>query len=173
MNNVTELFDKKLIVLFILKESKQPLTVDQISRLCLEFEDITYIDICIFIQSLKQNNYITEVIQDEKIYYLLTDSGFDMLTELIELVPGMNLLNIKNILKEQIEGYKQEYEIDTITIPIKVDEYKVSCFIKDGNDELINITIYAGDKENAKKISKHWKDNATEMYGKIIELMTK
>ena len=79
---------------------------------------------------------------------------------------------MKNVLKEKMEDYKQEYEIDTIILPIKKDEYKVSCFIRDGNDELINLTIYAGDKENAKKIANNWKQNADELYGKIIELMT-
>ncbi len=167
-----DIFDKRLIVLFVLKESKLPLSTEQISKLCSEFDDITYIDICMFIDSLKNSNYIQETYENDKSVYSITDSGLDILNELIELVPGISLLNMKNILKEKMEDYKQDYEIDTIILPIKKDEYKVSCYIKDGNDELINLTIYAGDKENAKKISHNWKDNADELYGKIIELMT-
>ena len=75
-------------------------------------------------------------------------------------------------MKNSFEDYKQNYEIDTMILPIKEDEYKVSCYIKDDNDELINLTIYAGDKETAKNISNNWKENADELYGKIIELMT-
>ena len=169
----TDIFDKRLIVLFVLKESKLPLSTEQISKLCSEFEDITYIDICMFIDSLKSSKYINEVFEDNKILYSLTESGLNILNELIELVPGISLLNIKNILKERMEVYKQDYEIDTITLPIKKDEYKVSCYIKDGNDELINLTIYAGNIENAKKISKNFKENSEEIYNKILELMTK
>ena len=47
-----------------------------------------------------------------------------------------------------------KYTVDTNILPIKEEEYKVSCYIKDGIDELINITMYAGTKEQAKKIAK-------------------
>ena len=168
----TDIFDKRLIILLVLRESKTILNTEQISKLCSEFDDMTYIDICMFIDSLKTSGYIKETYENGKIFYSLTESGSDILSELIELVPGISLLNIKNILKEKMEDYKQAYEVDTIILPIKKDEYKVSCFIKDGNDELINLTIYAGDKDNAKKISHNWKENADELYGKIIDLMT-
>ena len=169
----TDIFDKRIIILFVLKESKSPLSVEQISKLCSEFEDITYIDVCMYVDSLKKSEYINEVYEDNKVLYGLTTLGLDILNELIELIPGISLLNIKNILKEKMEDYKQDYEIDTMILPIKKDEYKVSCFIKEGNDELINLTIYAGDKENAKSISNNWKNNASDIYGKILELMTK
>lgn len=172
LNSENYIFDKKLIVLFVLKETKTALSLDQIAKLCSEFEDITYFDICLYIDELKHSGYITETYEDNKSYYTLTESGLEILSELLELVPGINLLNMKNLLRVQIEDYKVDYEIDTNIIPIKADEYKVGCYIKDGSDELINITIYAGDKENAKKISSHWKENANEIYGKIIELMT-
>ncbi len=167
-----DIFDKRLIVLFVLKESKVNLTIEQISKLCSEFEDITYIDICMYIDSLKNSGYIQETYENNKSVYVLTDSGLDILNELIELIPGMSLLNMKNILKEKMDDCKQDYSIDTLILPIKKDEYKVSCYIQDGNDELINLTIYAGDKENAKKISNNWKHNAEVLYSKIIELMT-
>lgn len=168
----TDIFDKRLIVLLLLKEYNAPLSAEQISNLCSEFDDITYIDICMFIDSLKKSNYIAEIYENDKMFYTLTELGADILSELIELVPGISLLNIKNILKEKMEDYKKDYEIDTLILPIKKDEYTVSCYIKDGNDELINLNIYAGDKDNAKKISTNWKENANELYGKIIELMT-
>lgn len=167
-----DIFDKRLIVLFVLKESKVHLSTEQISKLCSEFDDITYIDICMFIDSLKNSGYIAETYENSKTFYTLTESGLEILNELIELVPGISLLNMKNVLKDKMEDYKQNYEVDTIILPIKKDEYKVSCFIQDGNDELINLTIFAGDKENAKRISNNWKENAEELYGKIIELMT-
>lgn len=168
----TDIFDKRLLILLLLKESNHELSLEQISNLCSEFEDITYIDICMYIDSLKNSNYIEEMYESNKTYYTLTPAGEEILSELIELVPGINLLNIKNILKDSFEDYKQNYEVDTLILPIKEDEYKVSCYIKDGNDELINLTIYAGDKETAKNISNNWKENADDLYGKIIELMT-
>lgn len=169
----TEIFDNKLIVLLIIKESKRPLNIEQISKLCSDFDDITYFDVCIYVDNLKNSGYIDVIVQDEKPFYALTFQGSDVLDELIELVPGVNLFNVKNLLKNQLSSLKQDYEIDTIITPIKADEYKVNCYIKEGTDELINVAMYAGDKDNAKKISNHWKENAYDIYSKILELMTK
>ena len=36
----TDIFDKRLLVLLLLKEVNQPLSSEQISNLCSEFEDI-------------------------------------------------------------------------------------------------------------------------------------
>ena len=38
---------------------------------------------------------------------------------------------------------------------------------------MINITMYAGTKEQAKNISVNWSENAEEIYTKLLELMTR
>ena len=69
-------------------------------------------------------------------------------------------------------GKKYDLLIGTRIIPVHGDEMKVSCYIRDNSDELINLTIFAGDKDNAKRISQHWAQNADDIYMKIIELMS-
>lgn len=172
LDNDTNIFDKKLIVLFLLKETGSNLTIEQMTKLCNEFEDVTYIDICGYVESLLASEYILEKIQDNKKYYELTQTGENILSELIELIPGINWLNIKKTLKSQMIGYSKNYEVGTKIIPVHGDEMKISCYIKDNADELINLTIFAGDKESAKRISEHWSKNADDIYMKIIELMS-
>lgn len=168
-----EIFDNKIIVLYILENSTKPLTIPQIAKFCEEFDDITYFDICGYIEILKSNNYIEENFEDGSTLYSLTDYGSTTLKELLELIPGVNLYNLKKIINKNIVEMKTDYDIDTIIVPIKSEEYKVSCYIKDGNDELVNISIYAGDKAQAKKISKIWSSNAEEIYSKLLEMITK
>lgn len=173
MSKDLEIFDNKIIVLYILENASKPLTIPQIVKFCEDFNDITYFDICGYIENLKANNYIKESIDDSNVLYSLTDHGISTLRELLELIPGVNLYNLKKIINKNITQIKTEYDIDTIIIPIKADEYKVSCYIKDGNDELVNISIYAGNKEQAKNISNNWNQNAEEIYAKLLEMMTK
>lgn len=173
MSNKLDLFDNKIIILYILDNSKIPLTTDQIAKFCEDFEDITYFDICIYIEDLKSNGYILEENEEGNILYRITTDGFNTLKELLELIPGVNLYNLKKMINKNMVEIKTEYAIDTNIIPIKTDEYKISCYIKDGNDELVNITMYAGNKTQAKNISKNWADNAEEIYTKLLEMMTK
>lgn len=171
MSKDLEIFDNKIILLYILDNSSKPLTIDQIAKFCEEFEDITYFDICAYIEDLKSSNYITQKLIDNTIFYEPTELGVNTLKELLELIPGVNLYNLKKLVNKNMIEIKTDYSINTLIIPIKSEEYKVSCYIKDGNDELVNITLYAGNKEQAKRISKNWSNNAEEIYTKLIELM--
>lgn len=172
MSKELEIFDNKIILLYILDNSSKPLTLNQIVKFCEEFDDITYFDICGYMEELEASNYITQNLVDDTTYYEPTELGTSTLKELLELIPGVNLYNLKKMVNKNIVEIKTDYSIDTLIIPIKSEEYKVSCYIKDGNDELVNITLYAGNKDQAKTISKNWSQNAEEIYTELLKLMT-
>lgn len=168
-----ELFDNKIIVLYILNNVSKPLTMEQIVKYCEDFDDITYFDICEYVEKLKSSGYVISYLEDNTVLYKLTPSGINTLSELLELIPGVNLYNLKKMINKNMIEINTDYSINTQVIPIKSDEYKISCYIKDGNDELVNISIYAGTKEQAKNISKNWQENAENIYSKLLDLMTK
>ena len=168
-----ELFENKMIILYILENSKKSLTLNQIVKYCEEFEDITYFDICTYVDTLINNDYIEKSTQEGNTFYSITSSGQSTLQELLEFIPGVNLYNIKKMINKNIVEIKTDFSINTNIIPVKSDEYKVSCYIQDGIDELVNISIYAGNKEQAKNISKNWSENAEEIYSKLLEMLTK
>ena len=98
LSKETEIFDNKIIVLYILSNSTKPLGLTQIVKLCEEFDDITYFDICSYIDILKQNKYINELVEENNLTYELTELGENVLKELLELIPGLNLHNLKKII---------------------------------------------------------------------------
>ena len=126
-----------------------------------------------YVDSLIKSGHIQEIYENDIKFFLLTDYGYSTLEELVELIPGISMHNIKKVLSKQINEIKKNYEIGSQIIPIKHGEYKIACYIRDGNDELLNITLYAGDIDNAKHISKNWESDANNIYIKIIEMMTK
>ena len=169
-----ELFDNKIIILYILEKNSKALTIEQIAKFCEDFEDITYFDICSYIQELESNGYIDETYQESgDILYGITNSGLSTLHELLELIPGVILHNIKKIINKHIVKIKTDYSIGNVVLPVKNDEFKVSCYIKDGSDELVNITMYAANKDQARNITKNWNNDAEEIYEKLLQMMTK
>lgn len=76
MTNETNLFDNKIIILYTLENSGKALTIDQIAKLCEEFEDITYFDICTYVESLKNSNYIEENLEENISTYEITQTRF-------------------------------------------------------------------------------------------------
>ena len=173
MSEDVKLFDNKLIILFALVNAHMHLSIDQITKYLEDFEDITYIDICSYIESLKSNEYIKESYSDDTVLYFPTEDGKNTLNELQELVPGVNLYTLKKLLDKNKVKVKTDYSINTNIYPLKDDEFKVSCDIKDGADELVNITLYATSKSQAKNIAKNWEENAENIYTNLLQDMTK
>ena len=78
-----------------------PLTIDQIAKFCADFDDITYIDICTYIEDLKESKYITEQTEQGNILYLPTELGKNILKELLELIPGVDLYKLKKHINKK------------------------------------------------------------------------
>ena len=168
-----EIFDNKIIILYILEKNSKPLTVEQIAKFCEDFDDITYFDICTYIQELKSNGYIEEIYtQSNGSSYVITASGLSTLQELLELIPGVNLHNIKKIISKNIVKAKTDFSIDNVVVPVN-DAFKVTCTIKEDKDEIVSITMYAANKDHARNITRNWNNNAEEIYDKLLEMMTK
>lgn len=172
MKSNFELFDKKILILIVLKESGSMLSIDQIAKICVDFENITYFDIRDYLDMLLKSKHIYEKVENGKLYYELTLDGKHALEELEPLIPGISIHYLKQIMSREVYNLKKDYEIDSTVMSASGNNYKVSCYIKDGNDELINITLYAGNKEMAKQITEKWNLDSENIYAKIIEIMT-
>lgn len=167
-----EIFDNKIIILYILNNSDKPLTIEQIVKFCEDFEDITYFDIFDYVEKLNLSGYIDTVIENDTKLYKINPCGSATLAELLELVPGVNLYNLKKMVSKNMIKVKKEHTINTQILPSKDNTYKVSCYIKDGNDEIINISLFAGSKEEAIKISQNWDKNSDKIYDLILKGLT-
>ena len=169
-----EIFDNKIIILYILEKNSKPLTVEQIAKFCEDFDDITYFDICTYIQELKSNYYVEEIYTGSgDIASVISASVLSTLQELLELIPGVNLHNIKKIISKNIVKAKTDFSIDNVVVPVKDDAFKVTCTIKEDKDEIVSITMYAANKDNARNITRNWNNNAEEINDILLEMMTK
>lgn len=173
MENEKNVFDSKIIVLYILNNSSKPLNINQIIKLCEEFDNITYFDVYTYIEELKSNNFIDEILENGNMTYFVTDLGKETLKELLELIPGVNIHNIKKLFNKNMIEVKRDFSVDTSIFPLNNDKFKVSCYIKEGNDELINISVYATSKEQAKNISKVWSEKFEDIYSSLLDMLTK
>ncbi len=167
-----KIFDNRILILYILETAVSGLSTNQIMSFCSEFDDITYFDICDYIQNLESNNYIEPKKDSNAGIYTITENGLNILNELLELIPGADLYKLKKIITKNIISIKTEYTINSEIIPVKNDEFKISCYIKDGKEEVVNLTLYGGNKLETKNISKNWQENAEKIYSDILKELT-
>ena len=76
------------------------------------------------------------------------------------------------MLFRSIVKVKTDFSVDNIVVPLN-DRYKVTCYIKEGSDELVSITMYASDKSQARNITRNWNNDAVGIYERLLEMMTK
>ena len=79
----------------------------------------------------------------------------------------ITMLVITDLLPEIIE----ESSITSEYIPKDENNYTVKCKIVEKNDILFEVSTFAGSRERAKQISDNWKNNASIIYPKIINLL--
>ena len=187
-----KIFDNRILVLYIISNTKNELTLNQIAGICLDFDDITYFDVCDFIWNLLSNNYIymkdtqTGLIIENKEFskedvsnkavYKLTELGITTLNQLLELIPGVDLYKLKNIIEKNYTTVKNDnlnLAVGFKIYPLKNDNYKISCFINDNDTELINISLYSSNEYETANIARNWKQNSNEIYNEILSKITK
>ena len=83
------------------------------------------------------------------------------------------LFNDKDI-KAKIESdlFLDFISIVTEYIPENENSYTVKCKIVENNRTIFEIRTFAGSNEHAKFIADNWKENASVIYPKILELIT-
>ena len=187
-----KIFDNRILVLYIIKSAKTDLTLNQIAGICLDFDDITYFDVCDFVYNLLSNNYIymkdlqtnLTIPNDDfskkdvsvKAVYKLTDLGISTLNQLLELIPGANLYVLKNIIEKKYTIVKNDslnLAIGSKVDPLNNDNYKIACYIEENGSELINISLYGSNQLETANIAKNWNENASDIYNYILDKVTK
>ena len=88
------------------------------------------------------------------------------------MIPGILKLQVDNNLKENLDTIEDKFSISSDYTPIAENNFNVKCKIIENNNTLFEVQTYAGSKEQAKSIVDNWNNRATEIYPKILELLT-
>ena len=102
----------------------------------------------------------------------VTKEGKETLKLTIDIIPGIRKLRIDSNLKDNLDKVEEEISITADFIPHSETEYSVKCKVVENSVTLFEIVTFAGSREHAKQIADNWKENATEIYPQILELLT-
>ena len=76
------------------------------------------------------------------------------------------------ILSEELESIEEEISIVSEFVPHSEKEFTVKCKVVENNKNIFEVSTFAASREQAKFISDNWKENAINIYPKIIDLLT-
>ena len=125
-----------------------------------------------FLLDLVDSNYVIYYSNGDEMVYAVTKEGKETLKLTIDIIPGIRKLRIDSNLKDNLDKVEEEISITADFIPHSETEYSVKCKVVENSVTLFEIVTFAGSREHAKQIADNWKENATEIYPQILELLT-
>jgi predicted transcriptional regulator len=177
VNMNKSLAQDKVLILYVLSNVKTDVTESDIFKIISPVNNINYFYFKQILADLVDSKLVQTYTKDEdadekQILYKLTFDGQNSLNLTIDVLPGLLKLKIDNVLKNELNNIISEDSIVTEYIPENENSYTVKCKIVENNKTIFEVRTFAGSNEHAKFIADNWKENASVIYPKILELIT-
>ena len=165
------LAENKVLILYSINKIPRELTDSDLFEIISSINDINYFYFSDIISDLISSKLIVTYTKDDNKFIELTPEGKNSLELTIDVLPGLLKLKADNIFQKEITQLAEKQAITAEYIPESETEYTVKCKIIENNKSIFEIKTFAGSNEQAKKIAKNWKENANNIYPKILNLL--
>ena len=125
-----------------------------------------------FFKDLIERNYIVCFNKDGKNVYQITDLGKATLDLTHDMIPGIIKLKVDTSFSGELKETAQKESITAEYTPKSENEYTVTCKINENNSCIFEISVFAGSREEAKRIVDNWKENAYRIYPEILNSLS-
>lgn len=161
----------KALILYILYKINRPITNDEFLKLVLTITDINYFYFQQFLLDLISAEYITSIKLEENTLYKITSKGIEALKLTGDMIPGILKLKVDKNFKNELNIIENEVAVTAEYVPKKDKSFNIKCKITENGETVFEIRTFAGSSEHAKQIVDNWKNNATEIYPKIMKAL--
>ena len=166
-----DLAENKVLILYLLNKLPDGIKSDNLFKIVSSANGINYFYFQELLTDLIDTNLVGSFTRDEDIFIKITSEGQNALSLTKSLLPGILKLKADSVFKDEISAIVEESSIITEYIPKDENNYTVKCKIVEKNETLFEVSAFAGSRERAKQISDNWKNNANNIYPKIIDLL--
>lgn len=170
INDVTELAENKLLLLYILNKIDMPISNSHITQIVLENNLINYFSLQQYLSELIASELILDKKENKRHILSLTSKGKNALDFFISRVPEKKKEIIDTYVDKNISNIKREFEVVWELESLINKKFIVDLKLKRKDDLLIEIKLPADTNTRANEIYSLWKDNNEEIYDTILKL---
>lgn len=165
------LAENKVLILYLLNKLQDGIKSDNLYKIVSSANNINYFYFQELLTDLIESNFVGSFTNDEDTIIKITSDGQNALSLTKSLLPGILKLKADNVFKEELSNIAEESSIITEYIPKDEKNYTVKCRIVEKNETIFEVSTFAGSRDRAKQISDNWKNNANNIYPKIMNLL--
>ena len=166
------LAENKVLILYLLDQVHKPIKSDNLFKLVLSAIDMNYFYFQQFLLDLISADFVISYQIEDQTVYELTSHGKTTLDLTLDILPGIIKLKADTNLKPLLDDIENDNIIAEFT-PKSEDHYTVNCKIMENNETIFEVKTFAGSRDEAKRIVDNWKNNADQIYPKLLEILTK
>lgn len=170
--DTSELAENKLLLLYILNKLESPTSNSHITQVVLENNLINYFSLQQYISELIDNDFISDIKENNTHHLSLTEAGKSTLEFFINRIPGDKL----SIIDGYMESYtsSNESKFEAFSSVIKEDSSNlVTLEIKKSNHSIAVFNITLDSDDDVKLICDNWGKNGISIYDTILETLKK
>ena len=169
--NSLELVENKLILLYIVKNIKYPLTKTQLTDLVLETSFINYFTLQQYINDLEVSDFIKYEEVNEKNFIHLTNKGENVLNFFGDRISPAKITVLDNHIRDKSEKIKKELTIHSDYTLANNNSFIVNLKAFENDSLLIDIKINVASRKQAANLCNKWKEDSSTIYTKIINAL--
>lgn len=171
-DQITDLAENKVLLLYILNKVGSGIIEDNLFELVAEINDTNFFIFKDLLIDLMHSGLVSTLKDDNQVpAYILTTQGKNSLELTEDILPGLVKLKADTILNEKFTNIVNESSVLAEFIPTNENEYTVILKIIENNKKIFELRTFAGSRERAKKIVDNWKKNSTTIYPKILDIL--
>ena len=165
------LAESKVLLLYLLNKLQDGIKSDNLYKIVSSANNMNYFSFQELLTDLIESNFVGSFTKDEDTIVKITSDGQNALSLTKSLLPGILKLKADTVFKEELANIAEQSSIITEYIPKDEKNYTVKCKIVEKNETIFEVATFAGSRDRAKQISYNWKNNANDLYPKIIDLL--
>ncbi|MDD6213543.1 MAG: DUF4364 family protein [Clostridiales bacterium] len=159
----------KLMILYMLKQVKFPLSNSQISEFFLEKEYTTYFTLQQAVNELLEAHLIKQETIRNSSRYEITREGEETLVFFGNAISEGIIEDIDRFLKENKIRLHNEVSVIADYYKSNNSDIMVQCEIREGKGTLIQISLSVPSEEHAEIICENWKSCNQQIYSYVMQ----
>lgn len=161
------------IILYTLSSVKKAIGYDMLINLVIENCNITYTDFQIALSNLVDNGYARTFESDGKPMYEVEEKGIEANAVLYKKVPVYIREPLYKAIKPLFLKEAEKNRLKSTITPVRDEEFCAELGIFDYDETpLLDLSFYAGTREEATKIAERFSKNPDKYYEKILKVLT-
>ena len=169
--NSAELAENKLLVLYVIKSLRQPISKTQLTEIILENNFINYFTLQQYISELETAEFVEDIEKNNKKLITITTKGENVLSIFNDRISPIKRDIIDNYISKTIDNIKKELTIHSDYTIEKNNSFIVNLKALEDETLLIDLKISVPTKKQATSLCNRWKENPSDIYTKIVQVL--